>query len=167
MRKKLTFDCDDAVTRFFYSRERIIQQRFETEIPRVLSSHLAELGFEGALGVDSMIYRTKAAALEHCPVVEINPRYTMGRVILELARYVVKGVHARFRVLTKRHLKMAKAPDFDTLGTWLEMEAPLKFEHYQNGHRRIASGTIVLNDPTQAKTCLGILEVGNDLSPLT
>ncbi len=165
--KKLTYDCDDAVTRLFYSRERAVQQPFELEIPRLLSPRLAELGFEGALGVDSMIYRTSSGTLAHCPVVEINPRFTMGRMTLELARYVVKGTHARFRILTKRHLKMAKAPDFDTLAAQFEMEAPLRFEHYQNGHQRIASGALILNDPSQAEACLGILEVGKDLSPLT
>jgi hypothetical protein len=37
--------------------------------------------------VDAFLYRDEAGAVCIKPVVEINPRYTMGRVAVELARF--------------------------------------------------------------------------------
>jgi len=49
-----------------------------------------QVGYEGPLGVDAYLHR-EAGLLKHRPVCEINPRYTMGRVALELRRLVASG----------------------------------------------------------------------------
>jgi hypothetical protein len=43
--------------------------------------------YAGPLGVDAFFYREAAGMVRCKPVVEINPRYTMGRVAIELARF--------------------------------------------------------------------------------
>jgi uncharacterized ferritin-like protein (DUF455 family) len=55
----------------------------EPALRELLRSHR----YAGPLGVDAFLYRDEAGAVCIKPVVEINPRYTMGRVAVELARF--------------------------------------------------------------------------------
>jgi uncharacterized ferritin-like protein (DUF455 family) len=52
-----------------------------------LDAWLGGSGYRGPLGVDAMLFRDAAGQLRCKPVVEINPRLTMGRVALELDRF--------------------------------------------------------------------------------
>jgi len=52
-----------------------------------LSNLLKEHRFTGPIGVDSFFYRDDEGSLRWKPVVEMNPRFTMGRVAVELARF--------------------------------------------------------------------------------
>ena len=51
-----------------------------------LNALLREHDFIGPIGVDSFFYRDLSGSVRWKPVVEINPRYTMGRVALEVSR---------------------------------------------------------------------------------
>ena len=44
-------------------------------------------GYRGPVGVDAFLFRDSAGELRVKPVVEVNPRYTMGRVAVELVRH--------------------------------------------------------------------------------
>ena len=59
----------------------------EEELEPALLNLLERHGFSGPLGVDAFLYRDVDRELCFKPVVEINPRYTMGRVAAELARF--------------------------------------------------------------------------------
>ncbi len=52
-----------------------------------LRNLLAHHCYRGPLGVDAFYYRTADGAIALKPVSEINPRYTMGRIAHELARF--------------------------------------------------------------------------------
>jgi uncharacterized ferritin-like protein (DUF455 family) len=56
----------------------------------LLEPWLARLGFEGPAGIDAMIVRTPSGLKFH-PIVELNPRMTMGRVALALSRRVSRA----------------------------------------------------------------------------
>lgn len=57
----------------------------DSSFHRILIEEIAEMGFFGNIGIDAMHYRTKEGiALQ--PVVEINPRKTMGYVALALQK---------------------------------------------------------------------------------
>ncbi len=159
--KTLTASAGEEATRLFYGRDRAIQHFYEETLPATLSPLLTRLRFDGPLGVDAMLARDAEGRLVHHPIIEINPRTTMGRVTLELARYVVKGERALFQILTKAHLKKHGHADFPSLAAALESRPP-ESVRYQNGHRRLRSGTVVLNDPSHAKAFLAILRVGQD-----
>lgn len=59
----------------------------ETVFEPLLVEWLGDAGYHGPLGVDAMFYRTPTGELRFKPVVEVNPRVTMGRVALELSRF--------------------------------------------------------------------------------
>ena len=52
-----------------------------------LASLLGKHHYTGPVGMDAFLYQDREGAVRWKPVVEINPRYTMGRVALELARF--------------------------------------------------------------------------------
>ena len=47
---------------------------------------LAEQGYQGPAGIDAMVYRSESGALCLRPIVEVNPRFTFGRIAIELRR---------------------------------------------------------------------------------
>ncbi len=71
----------DAPKRGFLAE--LIEDRLEPELTALLAEH----GYAGPLGVDAFLYRDGEGEVRIKPVVEINPRYTMGRVAIELARF--------------------------------------------------------------------------------
>nr|NIP95114.1 hypothetical protein [Akkermansiaceae bacterium] len=83
------------------SRRGHLGEFIEDSLEPALVGLLEEHGYHGPLGVDAFLYRGKDGDLRFKPVVEINPRYTMGRVAIELARI------RRFK--TRATLTIAKA----------------------------------------------------------
>ena len=54
--------------------------------------------YTGPFGIDSYIYLDQSGNLHHRAVCEINTRFTMGRVTLELRRHVEPGFLVRFAI---------------------------------------------------------------------
>ncbi|MEN9776703.1 MAG: hypothetical protein RJB04_458, partial [Verrucomicrobiota bacterium] len=73
-------------------------------VARALEPRLASVGFRGPLGIDALVYAT-AEGPRLKPVVEVNPRHTMGRLTLELMRVVAPGSHGLFRLVNRAQLK--------------------------------------------------------------
>lgn len=82
---------------------------FRETLPAFLEAVLAPLAYTGPLGIDSFIYRNREGELRVKPVVELNPRFTMGRVILELQKRWAPSKHARLE-LRKTRLPEANPP---------------------------------------------------------
>lgn len=59
-----------------------------------MGSLMAQHGFSGAAGIDAMVYRDRFGKLQLRPVVEVNPRLTMGRVAIALDRKIARGTPA-------------------------------------------------------------------------
>jgi len=53
-------------------------QRLYGEIFSLLEAELQHVGFVGPVSIDALVYRTPQGDRRLKPVVEINPRYTMG-----------------------------------------------------------------------------------------
>jgi hypothetical protein len=64
-----------------------------------LEERLRQAGFLGAAGVDALVYRDGGGELRCKPLVELNPRYTMGRIAHEIRRQVAPGSSIRLEMV--------------------------------------------------------------------
>jgi uncharacterized ferritin-like protein (DUF455 family) len=67
---------------------------------------LAERGFVGPAGIDNLVYRDPAGCLRLRPLLEVNPRWTMGHVSLALGRRLVRRDSPRWRWAAWFHLPL-------------------------------------------------------------
>ena len=59
---------------------------FYDEVMAMLDGELQRAGHRGPAGIDAFVFRTAEGGVRLKPVVEINPRYTMGRLTLPCLR---------------------------------------------------------------------------------
>jgi len=140
-------------------------QQLFLEIFRLLQKELAAMGFLGPIGIDAFVYRDGNGAPHLKPVVEINPRYTMGRVTLELMRHVCQSSYGVFRLVNSAQLKSAGAADFSNYAATRQKQLPLIFE--EKTKSLIREGFVSLNDPEVAKLVLATFEVSRDRTALS
>ena len=138
----------DAVARVHgIYRELIVQ----------LSIEFLAAGFVGPVGIDAFVYRGSDGRCRLKPIVEINPRYTMGRLTLELMAHTVPGSWGQFRILNPARVHAEGAVGFLDYAARLEQRSPI----IRSGAPvlRIAEGAICLNDPAEAKGYLATFQV--------
>jgi hypothetical protein len=75
--------------------------RLYREVFSLLETELQRVGFVGPVSIDAFIYRTPQGDCRLKPVVEINPRYTMGRVTVELMKHACPGSCGSFRLVSR------------------------------------------------------------------
>ena len=133
-------------------------------LPR-LQAALTERGFIGPLGIDAFIYRTPEGELKLKPVVEINPRVTMGRIAHELGIHNGPGCVGYFQILTKSQLRKLGHSAFDTYTEELQKLHPVKLTGESKA--RIESGSFPLNDPSKASQFLALYHVRKNMTSLS
>ena len=128
-------------------------------IASALETRLAAVGFRGPVGIDALVYQTSEGPRLK-PVVEINPRYTMGRLTLELMRVVAPGSHGLFRLVNRSQLK---ASGFATFADYAQ-DAVRRHPLHRAGspQPRLREGAVCLNDPSSAQACLALWVVGRN-----
>jgi hypothetical protein len=89
--------------------------------------------------------------------VEINPRYTMGRVLVELMRQTRQNCAGQFRLVNAAQLRAEGFENFSDYAKSLAKNFPLQIE--SESVPRIRSGVLCLNDPSRAKVCLAVFQV--------
>jgi uncharacterized ferritin-like protein (DUF455 family) len=139
-----------------------VQQLYE-KILAALEMELRATDFLGPLGIDAFVYRDSSGARRLKPIVEINPRYTMGRVTVELMARAAQGSHGLFRLFNRASLRAEGCEDFVSLSQQLREKFPLHFAN--DPARRIAEGAVCLNDPQQAQVCLAVFQVFRHAPP--
>ena len=142
---KMQADVSGLLLKFYHR----LFARLETELQAV--------DFTGPLGIDAFVYRDTDGTPKLKPVVEINPRYTMGRVLVELMRQVSQNSYGAFQLVNVAQLRAGGLEDFSAYAGSLSQRWPLQMEGRPNP--RIRSGAICLNDPATAKACLAVLKV--------
>lgn len=133
-------------------------QTLYEQIRRSLEPELARCGFEGPLGIDAFLYRTPAGECRVKPIVEINPRYTMGRLTLELMRRTTPGSHGLFRLVNQAQCREQGFKDFPSYAARLRTQVPLRFKGEPKA--LLDEGAVCLNDPDRAQVCLALFQVG-------
>ncbi len=124
-----------------------------------LENELRRVDFIGPIGIDAFVYRDAAGAVKLKPVVEINPRYTMGRVLVELMRQTRQNSFGTFRLVNPAQLRAEGFENFPDYARSLAEKFPLLLEG--EPIPRIRSGALCLNDPAIAQVCLAIFQVSH------
>jgi len=163
----LCSELDKEITRLLMApkrdKPRIYQWYQETVGPRLAES-LNETGYEGPLGIDAFVYRSPAGELRLKSVVEINPRYTMGRVAHELGKRNAARTVGYFQLLTRSQLGKSQHPTFEDYTRKLIQSHPVRLS--SETPPRILSGSFPLNDPCTAQTFLALYHVRNKVGAL-
>ena len=131
---------------------------FYAEVFTALEAELRAADFLGPVGIDAFVYRDAAGSVRLKPVVEINPRYTMGRVLVELMHHMWQGSHGRFELVNGAALRAAGVANFADYAAGMAARHPLSFEGQPVP--RIREGFVCLNDPPTVETCLATFRVG-------
>src|SRR5258705_3004586 len=131
--------------------------RFYSEVISILETDLKCAGYLGPVGIDAFVFRTAQGECRVKPVVEINPRYTMGRLTLELMRRTAPGRHGLLRLVNRAQLRAEGFADFPRYAAHVEKQFPLELEG--EPVPRIAQGALCLNDPACAHVCLAVFRV--------
>lgn len=116
--------CDERIRRFLLAnRGARLQSAVDWLEPRV-AQELRSRNFTGHFGVDALVCQNQNGGLEVKPLVELNPRMTMGHVALNLDKRLAPGATAEFRVFTKGdwdeiHQELSRIPFVKTAdGRW-------------------------------------------------
>ncbi len=132
-------------------------QRFYVEVFSLLETKLRDAGFRGPIGIDAFVYRTSTGDLRIKPIVEINPRYTMGRLTLEVMKHACPGSSGTFRLVNAAQLRAAGFVDFPSYARSLTERFPLRLEGEPVA--KIREGARCLNEPAHAQVCLATFQV--------
>ena len=92
---------------------------------------------------------------------EINPRYTMGRVLVELMKQTRQGSGGVFRLVNGAQLRAEGFANFPDYARALREKFPLQLEG--DPVPKISAGAVCLNDPATAQVCLAVFQVGRTL----
>jgi len=122
-----------------------------------LEKELRTVDYVGPIGIDALVYRTPHGVCRLKPIVEINPRYTMGRLTVELMRQTCPGSSGLFRLVNRSMVRKTGFADFDSYARALGKEHPLHLEGAPVA--RIREGALCLNDPAQAQVVLATFQV--------
>jgi hypothetical protein len=126
----------------------------------LLEAELRRADYLGPLGIDAFVYRDAAGLPRLKAIVEINPRYTMCRVTVELMRQTCQGSFGLFRLVSRSWRGQASTISPPTL---VGERFPLHLEG--EPLRRIREGALCLNDPARAQACLATFQVRATLDP--
>ena len=138
--------------------------RLYGSIQTLLETELQRAGYVGPVGIDAFVYRTPQGGCRLKPVVEINPRYTMGRLTLELMKQTSPGSCGLFRLVNRSQARAEGFADLAAYARALSERAPLCLDGEPTA--RIQAGALCLNEPAQAQVCLATFEVGRTLKSL-
>jgi hypothetical protein len=137
---------------------------FYGEVFERLTSELRRVDFVGPIGIDAFVYRDLTGAVRLKPVVEINPRYTMGRLTVELMKQTRQGSCGVFRLVNPSQLRSEGFENFSEYARSLRERFPLQLEG--DPVSKIRFGAVCLNDPAKAQVCLAIFSVSRTLPEL-
>ena len=143
------------LARFAHEGETDRVIKLYDRLAECLEPMLVDRGFKGPIGIDAAIYRDREGRPRLKPIIEINPRYTMGRVALELNRHSAPGCAGKLHIVSMPDLKLSNFSSFKEWADALRCAYPIRHDD----RHRLESGMVFLNDPKIAHGCLAVWQV--------
>ena len=143
--------------RFIYGQGK--DQHWLKSLFRELSIFLSRKmeSYKGPAGIDALIY-TSPEGLRLKPLVELNPRFTMGRVALHLGKKIHKQAPSMWITISQRNMK---ANGFDS---FKEFSDSIKKQHpIQSRNGQLTEGALFTTDPEEAQMFTTLLMVGKSI----
>ena len=149
----------DADRRFIYGDGRAPRRMHDlfAVLAEMVGGALFAKGYVGAAGIDALVY-ADGPTLRLKPIVEINPRLTMGRVALSLRRRVNAARTSVWMTLTRREIEASGFADMHDYRARVVERHPLEL---QDG--LISRGFLPTTDPHKAEMFYSGLVVGESL----
>ncbi len=145
------------VTALFGERASAQIHELYAEIFSRLENELKRAEFIGPLGIDAFAFRDADGSARLKPIVEINSRYAMGRLTLELMKHTCPGSFGLFRLVSQAMARAEGGDDFVSYGASLAKQFSLQLEGEPVA--RIKTGALCLNDATEAQVVLATFQV--------
>ncbi len=121
-----------------------------------LEREIQSTGYLGPVSLDAFVYREPGGRCRMKPLVEINPRHTMGRLLLELMTHARPGVRGEFALLSRAAIQREGCADFRAWARAQARRQPLRLEP---DCTRLQQGTLCLADPGSARVSLPVLRL--------
>lgn len=102
-------DCDGELKQFLLADDCGRLRATRNWLTRHLLPELAGCGFAYHFGVDTFVHRAADGELRLHPLVELNPRLTMGHVAMALRKHIAPVTDAEFRIFSKTEWREIKA----------------------------------------------------------
>tara|TARA_Y100001934_G_scaffold130763_1_gene158620 strand:+ start:12371 stop:14458 length:2088 start_codon:yes stop_codon:yes gene_type:complete len=147
----------DDVAGILRDRSRDLLGELHVALAEILTDLIADTGFQGPMGIDAFVYRQSNGELRIHPVVELNARNTMGRLMIELMRRTAPGRSGKMELVGQAALKNSGCASFEEYAAQLKSEHPLQLRG--EPRPKINSGAVCLNDPSKATGCLATLVI--------
>lgn len=132
---------------------------FLEQVGQFVGKSLFDLGYCGPVGVDLMVYKNFQAEGEPFgikPIVEINPRHSMGRLALMLAKHLKHRRLGVWIILTVQTLSKAGYETLPDFAQTVKTRFPIKM----TDDHKIDQGGLLTTDPATAKNFSSLLLVG-------
>ncbi len=100
---------DQRLKRFLLANRGERLQQISNWLEPKISEALVKQNFTGYFGVDTLVFADTDGELKVKPLVELNPRMTMGHVALNLKKRLAPGTEGEFRILTRAQWERAKS----------------------------------------------------------
>ena len=123
--------------------------------------HGSDLAYVGPVGIDAFVYRETNGELRLKPIVEINPRITMGHICSAIEEHVAKGRVGVWLILPFLALERVGIGSLAELGESLARDNPL-----QQSGGKITGGALATTDLSQARKFATVLFVAGDVDEL-
>ena len=152
---------DAELKKFLYGggREAKRLRHLGEDLASFLGDQLFAVGYVGPVGVDALVHRD-GEALRLKPVVELNPRQTMGRVAWALKQRVNAARTALWLVVSRREVQAAGWAGLAEWAAHIEKSWPAELA--ADG-QQLSKGALFTSDPEQAREFATLLLVAETL----
>ena len=135
------------------------------EAAQLVGSELYSRGHRGDAGIDAFIYREPTSGeLRLKPIVEVNPRTTMGHLALQLQHHIGRGSFALWLFISRKEGTRAGYDTFLSLMDALTRALPRETRPAPALH--LTQGAVATTDPECAETLLTVLVVHKSMKQL-